>query len=494
MSKIIRGLLLLSIANFVAVVIGYLIHIILGRTLGPENYGIFNVVNSLIAVTSVITLSGIPVAIAKYVSEKEGTNATMLKKGLLIQFGLTLPIFLIFILGADLIAQFMGDPSLAFLIRIAALGVPLSAMFGVLDSYLNGRKAFGKQMVNGVVLNIAKLSAVLLALLGFGVAGALGGYVFGTFCGMIIAGIFCFNLINKSKEEKQASIGYKSLIKFSIPILVFSICLTLLYNIDIISVKSLLKSDELVGFYSAASMISRVPLLFLGAISTVLFPTLSGSIASGEISLTRKYISNAIRYLVLFLLPAAVIISLNSTGIVDLIYSSKYTPAGAPLSVLFFGFVFIVFLQLFSTVINAGGKPWIIASILPIIVILSGVMNLILDPVFGILGAAISTTLAAFIGVIITGVYIHKKHGIVLDIKTIGRIIVGLVMIILISQVLDSMYSFSKLLLLVKCALLLGIYFVLLLGLGEINKEDWENLYRILPNSASGLIRNFLRN
>jgi len=495
MSKVVRGFFLFSIASFIAVVVGYIVHIALGRALGPGGYGVFNTVNSLITITSVITTAGIPLAVAKFVSEREGSSRDILKKGLILQFILAVFIFLVYMLGAELIAGSVGDPSLAFFIRIAALGVPLGAMFGLLDSYFNGRKSFGRQTVDSIISNVMKLSAIIFVFLGFGVAGALGGYVLSPLLGLVAASIFCWMLVKgEKKDTKESNVGFKKLLYFAIPTIAFTLCLTLLYNIDIISVKSLLKSDELSGFYSAASMISRISLFLLGAITVVLFPTLSGSISLGEIKTTRKYISNTFRYLLILLLPIALIVGITSGDFVSLIYSSKFLPAASPLSILFFGFVCIVFLQLFGMIINAEGKPWIIAAILAIAVIISIILNLILDPLLGITGAAIATTFAALVGALIAGFYVNKRHGIEIRAETIARIVAGLILIVLVWFVLSKLIVLKGIFLLVEYAILFGGYLVFLLLIKEFGKEDWEALYKILPGQISIPLRKILGN
>ena len=490
MSKVIRGLLLLSIASFLAAGIGYVVHVALGRALGPEGYGIFNTVNSLVSLISILAIAGIPLAVSKYSSEMEGSSK-VLKKGLILQSVLAAIIFIFFMLGAELIAGAVGDPNLAPLIRIISLGIPLSALSGVFDCFLNGNRLFGRQTIDSLVINLGKLSAIVLVLIGLGVAGALGGYVIGALLGLITSASFCWILLKERKPNNQ-DIKYMKLMKFAVPTILFSLLFALLYNIDILSVKILLKSDELTGFYSAASMISRVPMFVLGAIMTVLFPTLSYSMSKNEGDKTRRYISNTLRYLLILLLPMAVIVGLTADDFTSLIYSAKYQNAGAPLSILFFGFVGIVLVQLFGTIINAEGKPMIIVAILLVSVLLSGILNFILDPVLGIKGAAIATTCAAYIGVIMAGYYINKRHKINIKFSTIAKIIAGLILTVLLWALINHFFIFKGMILLVEYGILFAAYLIFLMIIKGYEKEDLELLYGVLPQKLAEPIRKIL--
>jgi len=489
MSKVIRGLLLLSVANFLAAGIGYVIHVALGRALGPEGYGVFNTINSLVSVIAILTAAGIPLAVSKYTAELEGSDR-VLKKGLTLQSILAAIVFIFLMLNAEFVAGLIGDLSLVPLIRIAALGIPIMALYSVFDGFLNGNSSFGRQTADSIIVNIGKLFAIVLVIIGFGVAGALGGYVLGAMLGLIATVIFCWMLLKERGANKsRGNIEYARMLNFAIPIMLVSLLSTLLYNIDILSIKILLKSDELTGIYSAASMISRVPMLVFGAIATVLFPTLSYSMSKNEVDRTRKYISNTIRYLLILLLPMALIVGLTSGGLASLIYSAKYQAAGEPLSILFFGFIGIVFMQLFSTVINAEGKPMVTVAILLICAVSSILLNLILDPMLGIVGAATATTISTYVGIIIAGAYINKKHKIDIKLNSISKMIGGLALIALLWTVLNNFLTFKGVYLLIEYAILFGAYLLFLFIVKGYETEDLEVLYKLLPSKVSGVLK-----
>ena len=53
------------------ILVGYAINIVLGRLLGPINYGIYGVLVSLISVANILQTSGLTQSMAKYIAANE---------------------------------------------------------------------------------------------------------------------------------------------------------------------------------------------------------------------------------------------------------------------------------------------------------------------------------------------------------------------------------------------------------------------------------------
>jgi O-antigen/teichoic acid export membrane protein len=136
----------------------------------------------------------------------------------------------------------------------------------------------------------------------------------------------------------------------------------------------------------------------------------------------------------------------------------------------------------------------VITKVLLISVALSWILNVVLDPRFGIFGAAVSTTISAWVGVIIAGNYINGKHKIDIKSRTGVRILAGLLIILLLWYLLSNIYIFKGILLLVEYGLLFCTYLLFLLLVGEAGKEDWETVYKMLPKQISDPIRKILKN
>jgi O-antigen/teichoic acid export membrane protein len=99
---------------------------------------------------------------------------------------------------------------------------------------------------------------------------------------------------------------------------------------DLFFVKRILIENVEAGYYTAASMLSRVPFYILSALGFALFPAISRSTAINDAKQTENYIAGSMRYLLMFLIPIILLVSATSESLVSLFYSSTYLPASPP--------------------------------------------------------------------------------------------------------------------------------------------------------------------
>ena len=186
-----KGTVYLIIAQTIFLGAGYAIHFGLGRILGPGEYGIFGVILSLLTVVEIFLIRGFRDAVSKYVSEFRDKANIIKNKGIKIELIFSTIAFCLYFYFAKDIAILLKDSSLTNYIRLSAMIIPIMSIYSVYIGYLSGRREFGKQAISMSVQSLGKVFGVyLFVLLGFGIFGALGGYIFGVGIALIIAGYF----------------------------------------------------------------------------------------------------------------------------------------------------------------------------------------------------------------------------------------------------------------------------------------------------------------
>jgi stage V sporulation protein B len=130
----------------------------------------------------------------------------------------------------------------------------------------------------------------------------------------------------------QPGADRKELSQFARPVVVFTVALALLMNLDLFAVKAVGTSAERIGQYAAAATVAKMPYLVLSALGVALLPVLSS--ASHENQAARATLRAAFRALVLgsFLL-AGVLVPLSS-AILRTLYGAAFLPAALPLALL----------------------------------------------------------------------------------------------------------------------------------------------------------------
>ena len=140
-----KGTLYNFSARFLFILSGFLIHIILGRTLGPEKYGLFGIVIGLFNFWLIFLSNGLRQAISKYIAEFRNLSLVILKKAFYFQIGFSFFITVFFFLSADKIALFLGNSNLTGYFRFSSLILPFCSVYFVVLGKLNGEKRFGRE-------------------------------------------------------------------------------------------------------------------------------------------------------------------------------------------------------------------------------------------------------------------------------------------------------------------------------------------------------------
>lgn len=468
-----KGTFYLTVASGVLFVVGYIIHFGLARYVGPVEYGLYGLVVSLMTTVNLLLSSGLPQAAAKYIAEDKAEIGPIIKDSKRLQGGLCILLFGLSFVFASIVSGLLNEPKLARYIMLSAFAIPVYAFYSIYEGYLNGLRQFGKQAKAAIGYSVGKLAAVFaLVALGLGVGGAILGNAFGAVVGLL--------LVRKSLgpvNKAENTFGWRKLVGFSFSTSLISVMLFLLLNIDLYAVKFLGGVQAEVGYYTSASNLARLPYFLFGGLAFALLPSISRSVSMNNSSLTKSYIQQSMRYLLLLLTPGILLVSATSADLITLVYSSTYVEAATALRVLMFGVAMITILMVLTYIINGSGKPWVALRIILVLLALDIGLSMFLVPKYGLLGAASATTITGFVGVTITATYVLWRFKTLVRLKSVGRIFLASGVIYGIALQI----SFPPIWLPLFYVSLFVIYGVILLSMKELGKEDWVVFKRMLP-------------
>jgi len=469
-----RGTIYLIAASGIFFISGYAIHLGLGRYLGPEEYGTFGVTLTLMTAVNLLVGSGIPQAASKYIAEGTNDVGSIAPASLRIQLLFSTLVFLVYVSSAGIIAKALGNASMANYIRLSALAIPFYALCSLYcDGYLNGLRMFGQQSLASVANSLSKVSlAIGLAFIGLRVNGAILAYAIAAIVGWLVAWR-CLGHIDKS----DGVFGWTSLMRFAIPTSLFFMIASLIMSLDLFVVKAISNNPDDAGFYTAATNIARLPYYLSGALALALMPSISMSTSSENHDLTKSYISQTLRYMLIVLVPSTLLISATSGSLVSLFYSQRYTEAAAPLSILIFGLALFSIFFVLSHVVMGSNRPGVVFGIAVFVAAIDLALNLILVPRHGLLGAAWATTMATLAGAVVTAVYVLWRFEALVSIKSFARICGASAAVYLVARLIPTPPALLPLIYLG----LFAAYFGLLALLREFGKEDIARLRQIIP-------------
>lgn len=269
--------------NFFANIGAYLYYLVMGRLMIPSDYG---ELQSLIALTGifVVPLATVGTVIAKYVSSYAGMDQRGKVTALYALFTrFNVGIFVVggvfFLLLTPLILSFLH---LTNWLNVLILDIGLFfGLFIVLNkATLQGLSMFVELTIIQFIESYGKLLlGVTAVLLGLGVPGAFGAFVF---IGLISFVYMYWTLQRRLPSvDRQFKLPYASMTRFAVPSFLATLGVVSFYSTDVVLVRHFFDSHN-AGLYAALSVLGKI--IFFGAapVSVAMFPLVSEAHSRGE--------------------------------------------------------------------------------------------------------------------------------------------------------------------------------------------------------------------
>lgn len=444
---------------------GFATSAILSRTLGPASFGVYGVVISVLAWFERVLSGGIPGATALLIPRYDRRSDPVEQGARLLLSVWVLPLFVILWFAAPAIAGLIDIPHGTALLRVAALDLPAMSWMYAAEGILNGRRNFQAQGSLQVMQSAAKLLGVLTLLaIGVTVKGALIAHVAGTVVAVsIITYLFPPNRTRPTREILRSMLG------FALPSSIYLISLPALLNMSLWQLKaSQAGAVAAVGFFVASLNLTRILQLVPATVSGVLFSSLSWAIAHADRSLVQRHVRDAGRLALGVLTAAWVLLAVDSSSVMSLLFGREYAGGGGILTILTLAFAFSALSDVWLVGLSADGKIKISAmwalGLLPVVFL----ANRLLIPLAGAEGAAAGSACVFGLGAAIAAILVYRNYKALLDPRSTARILGCGAVVWVVGDLLPPAGPWV----LLKLAALGLLYLGLLRACGEITKDD----------------------
>lgn len=374
------GSAILMVGSMVSNVINYVYHLLMGRILGPVDYGVLASLFSIFYIIGIIPSSG-SFAITKFIAsaknEKElGETFKGIKKFV---FKLSIILTLVFLISTPFIAKFLNIDNI-FLVLLLAPVLFFNLLTLVNQATSQGRINFFGYVVPGIVSSAGKLVfGLMLVYLGYSVFGAMVGIAIA----VILTFIVSLKYVKDIDAKKMKSFfSIKPFLKYALPVLLQSLAFTSFFTMDLILVKHFLTAYQ-AGLYAALSTLGKIIYFAVSPITSAMFPIVSKKKASGEkyshiftISLIATLLVSLAIVVVYYFLPNLAIGILYGKdylvvskelfwmGMSMFFYTACYTIVNYLLSI---GITKVVAIPLFASIAQIVGIYFVHGSILEVI-------------------------------------------------------------------------------------------------------------------------------
>ena len=460
-----RGTAHLMAAQAVLLVSGFVISLILARGLGPEAFGVYGVVMSVLSWLERTLHAGIPGATASLLAG-DPTSAKGVERTARVMFVLwSLPLFALLWLLAPVLSESFGMTEGTQVFRIAAFNIPVMAVIMAYSGILNGRHKFAAIAGIQMIQSLAKLGAILLLLfIGLSVTRVFIAHVAGALLPAIIA-VLAYPLVGAPASWTMA----RAILRIALPLAVFSVALVVLTNISLWQLQAQLQNGAVsIGIYVASINLTKMLMVIPTTTSGVLFVSLARALANSRPDLVAKYIQEAGRFALLTLLPACVLLWIDAEPVMVLLYGAEYAAGGEILGVLAFAVFAVALFDLHFHALMARGLQVLAALSLVALLPVQYYLTWLWIPKAGVLGAALASLATYSLGAVIAGALAWHYFRHLLKWAVVLRIMAASAIVGAISLLLPA----TGLLVVVKLAALMLVYLALLFAGRELNRHD----------------------
>lgn len=300
--------------------------------------------------------------------------------------------------------------------RIALFTLLTNGVFSIFSGYHQYEGRFYVAPVTGFFLNIIIIASIIVSsktspiVMAYGlVLAAVAQLVFAIIIA-IVKGKYRYSFTVDLKDKY-----FKPMLIMAAPIILGQSVTQINNTIDT-SIASLIDSSAVATINYAVKISDSIFTLFVGSITTVMYPTIIKQASKKEYDDLKSTIVEVMNFVSLIVIPATIGILVLAGPVVDIFYnrgksadpvllnSIKYALMGATVGLFAVSIKDVLTRTYYS--LNDTKTPVIISVIT---VVLNLVLNLILGKIIGVPGLTLATSIAGTIGMLVMYLMLNKK-------------------------------------------------------------------------------------
>ncbi len=479
----------------------YLFDIIIAIFLGSEYGGIYFLSASIILIAQSIAIFGVPMAVIRYTaifkgkgdeSRIKGSIYSSLLLGLLFSSLVTLILFL----TSDLLAKnIFHKPDVAFILKYLSLTIPFMSITYILSRATRAFKGMKYEVyIISIVEPFTKISLAFLFLQkGWGIKGVIIAYITSTLIGTLLSIYYARKTFSYWHKEIVPVFQFKRIINFAFPSLLIGFLSILIIKIDILALGYLSSAKE-IGIYNIAVKIAYINNLIFMSFNAIFSPIISELYAKNEHAKLNDLFKVQSRWILTVSLPIGLLLILFANPILNLI-GQEFTTGSMCLTILSISMILISFMASVEVMLVYSGRVYLNLLNSFTVCVICLILNFLLIPRFGIIGAAMAT------GISLTGINLIRLIQVAKFLrlnplnKKMGKPFFSAMAAFLFTFLLKNMISLTGIIWLILYAIIFLSFYATILYISGLEKEDsliMEQLMRKLRNFNSKNARKIL--
>ena len=384
----------LFVEKIVRILISFVVTIFVVRYLGPKDFGLLSYAISFYGLFSAISVLGLETITIRELVKNPDKRDDLLGSVFLLRLlgGVSTIIFI------ALTLYFSGESTNISILILIVSSSAIFHSFSVVDYYfraeVKAKYSVYVFLFAALIVAIVKIMLIFLEaqLIYFAIAFSVD-FILAT-AGFLF--VYRFNKLTLSRWKFNKELAV-SLLKDSWPLILSGLVVSVYMKVDQIMIKNMLNSEE-VGFYAAAVKLSEAWYFIPVALTNSLFPAI---VNAKKVS--QEFYNNRMQKLYDILawmaIAIAIPVSIFSSDIIRIIFGTEFQSASPVLTIYIWAGV-AVFLGVASSqyLINENFTKLSFSRTF-IGMVLNILLNFILIPKYGIIGAAVATLVSYSVAV-----------------------------------------------------------------------------------------------
>lgn len=386
--------------------------LVVARFLGAESLGVYAISLSLVVLIGEAGELGLRGGVTRFVGVylgdgRQGHIRGVVGKAMVISSLASVAMALgLWCLAGTIGIRWLNEPRLVPALRILAPTVIFMALSNILAALTQAFRVMTYKVVTQDLIQVGLqliLSVVFIAM-GYGLVGVLVANLIATVCAFLLLFVLAVRMLYLRTPSQEGSIAVSELLKFSLPLFLSRVLTVSSAKINILLLGLFVGAGGVAVFH-LASQITVVGALFLSSFNMVFAPIIADLANRKKFDELQHVYQIATRWILTLALPFLAIFALMSGSLLSL-FGPEFVLGSWALTILAVAQVFNVGTGSVGIILVMSNHPRVVSYNSAAGLALTVLMNLLLVPQYGLVGAAfaqaiviVSVNLAALVEV-----------------------------------------------------------------------------------------------
>ena len=481
LQKIAKGTGIIFTGTIIGLLLGFIGRIILVRYITQTEYGIYCLALVIISIFATIATLGLSEGSTRYIAYFRGKNEEGKVKGIISS---SIKIAIIASISLASVSFFVSDfisinifhtLELSTPLKIFSIAIPFTVLITVFIAIFRGFDRADAQVYFNNILRPVLYLLFLIAVVLFGLSfiGVVYAYVLSIAVTCVVFVIYLMKKYPLSIRNGSTVTNpmTKELLIFSVPLLAVSMLMMVMSWTDTLML-GYFKTPDVVGVYNAALPLAQLLSMTLSSMSFIYIPVITQLYSKNLMEeLKRSYIILT-KWIFLATLPIFFVLFLFPDVVLNLLFGSRYIGASVALQILAFGFFLNICLGFTYSTLLVLGKSNFLMWTFVISAIINILLNMVLIPPMGIIGASIASAFSLIVAKILNLIKLYRFFEVHPFAKNYLKITGLLVMFLFVFYILRNLVIMSFWMFMALFSLFLVSYGLSVLFTKSFDEED----------------------